>query len=289
MSDKSPMEPGHSPADAPACPAADGRPTFRVAAFGLGRKFQRLAEIILRHARHNRYRYVLAPAAGPQEFDIAMVDMTASGGPEVERKLRRARPVVRVGRRCDALRGQDDLLQSGFTLELLRTLNRVVEEALLGRPAAAQDDNPSAELVRDGEGSRRPRALIVDDSPTVRRQLAMALQRMGIESEGAASAAEARAALESRRFDLAFVDVVMPDLDGFRFTRELKRHPTLRAMPVIILTSRSSPLDLARGALAGANTYLVKPVTLQSLRDTVARHLKLSARIALERAGLRPA
>jgi hypothetical protein len=102
-------------------------------------------------------------AAGPNEFDIAMVDMTVSGGPEVARDLRQARPVVRVGRRCDAVRGQDDLLQSGFTLELLGTLNRVVEEVLLGRPAA-QDEIPSAALVRDGEGSRRPRALIVDDS-----------------------------------------------------------------------------------------------------------------------------
>ena len=141
----------------------------------------------------------------------------------------------------------------------------------------------------DAGVSRRPRVLIVDDSPTVRRQLALALQRMGIESEGAGSAAEARAALAARRYDLAFVDVVMPDLDGFRFTRELKRDPALRAMPVIILTSRSSPFDLARGALAGCNTYLVKPVTLQSLRETLARHIRLSARMALERAGLRPA
>jgi len=288
MSETSPIEPNSPPGAGATRRLADERPLFRVAVFGLGRKFQRLAEIILRHARHNRYRYVLAPTTAPQEFDIAMVDMTASGGPEVARHLRQARPVVRVGRRCDAVRGQDDLLQSGFTLELLRTLNRVVEEAMVGSPASV-DDLPSAALVRDGELSRRPRALIVDDSPTVRRQLSLALLRMGVESEGVASAAQARAALEARSFDLSFVDIVMPDLDGFKFTRELKRHPTLRAMPVIILTSRSSPLDLARGALAGANTYLVKPVTLQSLRDTVGRHLRLNARIALERSGLRPA
>ncbi|MEZ5657200.1 MAG: hypothetical protein R3E83_01300 [Burkholderiaceae bacterium] len=45
-------------------------------------------------------------------------------------------------------------------------------------------------------------------------------------------------------------------------------------MPVIILTSRSSPFDLARGALAGCSSYLVKPVSLQSLRDTVHRQLQ---------------
>jgi twitching motility two-component system response regulator PilG len=287
MSDGRPIDPSSHDAATVARPA-DSRPTFRVGVFGLGQKFQRIAEIILRHARHNRYRYVLAlgPAA-PNEFDIAMVDMTARGGPEVARTLRAARPVVRVGRRCDAARGQDDLLQSGFTMELLKTLNRVVEETLLGRERA--DDGAQAGMVVEGGVSRRARVLIVDDSPTVRRQLAMALQRMGVESDGAASAAQARAALAERRYDLAFVDVMMPDLDGFRFTRELKRHATLRAMPVVILTSRSSPLDLARGALAGCNSYLVKPVTLQSLRETLARHVRLNARIALERAGLRPA
>lgn len=287
MSDAVPFDPDSpGPGGADARPP-DARPTYRVGVFGLGQKFQRIAEIILRHARHNRYRYVLAvgPAA-PAEFDIAMVDMTALGGPEVARTLRAARPVVRVGRRCDAARGQDDLLQSGFTMKLLETLNRVVEDMLLGRSRDVGD--LQAGMVLDGGVSRRARVLIVDDSPTVRRQLMMALQRMGIESDGADSAAQARTALAERRYDLAFVDVMMPDLDGFRFTRELKRHASLRAMPVVILTSRSSPLDLARGALAGCNSYLVKPVTLQSLRETLARHIRLNARIALERAGLRP-
>jgi twitching motility two-component system response regulator PilG len=45
-------------------------------------------------------------------------------------------------------------------------------------------------------------------------------------------------------------------------------------MPVVILTSRSSPFDLARGALAGCDSYLVKPVSMQALRETVARHLQ---------------
>jgi twitching motility two-component system response regulator PilG len=66
----------------------------------------------------------------------------------------------------------------------------------------------------------------------------------------------------------------MPEMDGYKLTREIKRNRLLRAMPVIILTSRSSPFDLARGALAGCNSYLVKPVSLYSLRETVARHLK---------------
>jgi twitching motility two-component system response regulator PilG len=254
--------------------AADPRPSYRVAIFGLAHRFQRLMEIVLRHARHNQYRYVLADSRGPGDYDIAMVDMTAKGGPEVAstlRQLPRPRPVVRVGRRSDAVRGQDDLLQATFTLNLLKTLNRVVEELLNGRPTLpALGALPPA----DGDAPVRPRVLIVDDSPTVRRQLAVALQQMGLDSEGVGSAREALDTLALRRYDLAFVDVVMPEMDGYQLVREIKRTRTLRKMPVVILTSRSSPFDLARGAIAGCNSYLVKPVSLQSLRETLARHLR---------------
>ncbi len=260
--------------------AGDARPQFRVAIFGLGHKFQRLLEIVLRHARHNQYRYVLAEARGPGEYDIALVDMTAEGGPEVASTLRRmpqASPVVKVGRRDDAVRGRDDLLQSTFTMNLLKTLNQVVEDILLGRSQAPAADGASMVIDGEPDSPRGPRALLVDDSPTVRRQLAVALQRMGVGSEGVGSAAEALEALATRRYELVFVDVIMPEMDGYQLTRAIKRDPAMRRTPVIILTSRSSPFDLARGALAGCNSYLVKPVALQSLRDTVFRHLRKPA------------
>ena len=282
--------------------ALDPRPLYRVANFGLGHKLQRLMEIVLRHARHNQYRFELSPSRGPGEYDIAMVDMTARGGPEVANTLRRlpqARPVVKVGRRNDEVRGHDDLLQASFTMNLLATLNRVVEERLLTQVAHRRQNAPPAPRLRsvdsaaaaprtatDGDmqdtvtqlPTRRPRVLVVDDSPTVRRQLAVAMHRMGLDSEGVSSAREALDTLASRRYELVFVDVVMPEMDGYQLTREIKRNKLLRPMPVVILTSRSSPFDLARGALAGCNSYLVKPVSLQSLRETVARQLHRSAR-----------
>ncbi len=276
--------------------ALDPRPRFRVANFGLGPPFVRLMEVVLRHARHNPYRFEIAQSRGPGDYDIAVVDMTVRGGPEVANTLRRlpqARPVIRVGRRTDVLRGVDDLLQSSFTRSLLSTLNRVVDEAIVGGtrptttarrgqwgPAAAPPtgEAPTLEggdtLVKPPQPvARRPRVLVVDDSPTVRRQLAVVLHRMGIDSEGVASAREALETLATRPYDLMFIDVVMPGTDGYQLTREVKRNKLLRPMPVVILTSRSSPFDLARGALAGCNSYLVKPVSLQALRETVARHL----------------
>ncbi|MFA7504754.1 MAG: response regulator [Burkholderiaceae bacterium] len=263
-------------------PSADAqRPVYRVAAFGLATRLRKLLEIVLRHARHNRYHYAVAtdPAAGA--FDIAIVDMTADGGPEIASTLQRAlrgRPVIKVGRRSDPQRPRDDLLHSVFVADLLGALNGFVETQLRQPPAvAASRPGWPGPIIENGV-TRRPRALVVDDSPTVRRQLAVALGQMGIDSEAVDNAREALDVLRLRRYELCFVDVIMPGIDGFRLTREIKRDPVTRPTSVVILTSRSSPLDLARGALAGCNCYLVKPVSMQSLRETVARQLRRPAR-----------
>ena len=255
----------------PVLSGSDPRPLFRVGLFGLAQRFERVVEIVLRHARHNPYRFEIAATRGPGEYDIAVVDMTAHGGAEVATTLLRlpeARPVVRVGRRTDPSRGEDDLLLESFTINLLKVLNSAVDR-FLRSGARHLPSSPSA--VR---ASARPTVLIVDDSPSVRRQIALALRHMGLVSEGVASAQEGLDALARQRFELVLADVIMPGMDGYRFTRQIKRNRELRDIPVVILTSRSSPFDLIRGALAGCSSYLVKPVSLKSLRDTVARHLK---------------
>jgi CheY-like chemotaxis protein len=126
---------------------------------------------------------------------------------------------------------------------------------------------------------QRLRVLVVDDSPTVRRQLTIALDRMGIASETVDCATAALERLAAQHFDLALLDIVMPDMDGYRLTREIRRNRALRQLPVIILTSRSSPFDLARGALAGCDTYLTKPVPFRALEAAVLKQLRRSLAI----------
>jgi twitching motility two-component system response regulator PilG len=116
----------------------------------------------------------------------------------------------------------------------------------------------------------------VDDSPTVRRQLTVAFDRLGLACETVDSAGRALERLADEHFDLALVDVVMPDWDGYKLTREIKRNKRLRQMPVIILTSRSSPFDLARGALSGCDAYLTKPVPFRALESAVVKQFRRS-------------
>ena len=148
-------------------------------------------------------------------------------------------------------------------------------------PATAGSARPPSNLVAFPLNGEAPapqiRVLVVDDSPTVRKQLSLAFARMRIECDAVASAAQALERLDEHHYDLALVDVVMPDMDGYKLTRQIRRGH--RGLPVIILTSRSSPFDLARGALAGCSSYLVKPVPLRQLEAAVVKHLRRSLAI----------
>ena len=270
------------------------RPEVRVAAFGLADKFRRILEIVFRHARHNPYRFVLAPApGGGQGFDVALVDMTAQDGMRVLQTLRsqpKAPPVVTVGRRADPTRAQDDLLMQRFALNLLSVLNGVVERHVVapaqrGAAAVARAARAWAGLD-DAEQrlGRRPRALMVDPSTNVRRQLSLALQQMAIDSEGVGSAMEARDVISVRRYELVFVEAALPDGSGLKLTRDFKRDPALRGTAVVVLTRQSGVLETVRGALSGCDAFLVKPVTLQTLQETVARSLR-KALSGLSRSG----
>lgn len=272
----------------------DARPLFRVALFGVGNQLEYVLEVIARHAQHNPYRFCLAQSRAASEFDIAMVDMSVAGGPEVAGTLQRllgGRPIVKLGRRTDEARGRDDVTHASFARQVLQSLNRFVEHHISAREAArtaaqqAAASRPTGSELTVGElaggdaanailAPRRPRALIVDDSPTVRRQLSVALHQMGMDCETVGDATSALDLLGQRVYELIFADVMMPGRDGYQLTRDIKKNRSLKGVPVIILTSRSSPFDLAKGALAGCSSYLVKPVSLQSLRDTVSRQLR---------------
>lgn len=164
--------------------------------------------------------------------------------------------------------------------------DRVVAPAPMADPAAPASYATGSNLVRFPMGRSpavveppRLRVLVVDDSPTVRQQLTAAFQRMGMACDAVSSAGAAIERLHEVHVDLVLADVVMPDMDGYKLTREIKRNKVLRQIPVIILTARSSPFDLARGALAGCDAFLTKPVPLKALQAAVFKQLRKSLAI----------
>lgn len=112
--------------------------------------------------------------------------------------------------------------------------------------------------------------LIVDDSLPVRKALDMKLRLMDYKVHHAASGREAIFSLQSNRFDFIFLDVVMPGIDGYEVCKLIKRNKSTKNIPVVMLTSRSSPFDKVKGKLAGCDSYLTKPVEHEKFEKVVS-------------------
>ncbi|MFF5257326.1 response regulator [Actinomadura viridis] len=99
--------------------------------------------------------------------------------------------------------------------------------------------------------------LFVEDDPSARAALEMALSRQGHRVTSRATGEEGLEALRARRPEIAVLDVMLPGLDGIEVCRRIRREDTL---PVILLTARGDDLDVVLGLEAGADDYVVKPV-----------------------------
>jgi two-component system chemotaxis sensor kinase CheA len=100
--------------------------------------------------------------------------------------------------------------------------------------------------------------LVVDDSLTTRMLEQSILESAGYDVDLAVSAEDALDILRHKRYALILVDVEMPGMDGFAFIERIKADPGLRDIPAILVTSRASPEDLARGRAVGAHGHIVK-------------------------------
>ena len=112
--------------------------------------------------------------------------------------------------------------------------------------------------------------LIVDDSLPIRKALDMKLRLMNYDVHHASSGREALYTIQNNRFDFIFLDVVMPGIDGYEVCKLIKRNKFTKNIPVVMLTSRTSPFDKVKGRLAGCDSYLTKPVENEKFEKVVA-------------------
>jgi two-component system, chemotaxis family, chemotaxis protein CheY len=115
------------------------------------------------------------------------------------------------------------------------------------------------------------RVLVVDDSSLVRLYYRDILQRGGFEVEQAINGMEAMEKLTAQAFDLAIVDINMPKMDGITLIRALRIGARLIApLPVLVISTEARQQDRDDVRAAGANFYLVKPVSEGALLRYVA-------------------
>jgi CheY-like chemotaxis protein len=116
------------------------------------------------------------------------------------------------------------------------------------------------------------RVLAVDDSPLMRTFLHNKLAPYGIHPEFAASGEEALFKISKQHFDLIFLDVMLPGMDGYDVCKMIKKNKDNALMKVVMLTSKDKTFDKIRGTMAGCDGYLTKPVDEMKLRAIIERH-----------------
>jgi two-component system chemotaxis response regulator CheY len=112
--------------------------------------------------------------------------------------------------------------------------------------------------------------LVVDDSPTIRRMVKVALADLGTAGfVEAASGLEAIEQLTLTPVALMVLDLNMKDMHGIEVLEFVRRHPTYRQLPVVVLTTRGDESSREAALAAGATLYLTKPFAPASLADQV--------------------
>lgn len=114
----------------------------------------------------------------------------------------------------------------------------------------------------------RPRILVVDDEPEIVRAVKAYLEQAGFAVLTAYDGESALHTIRRDHPDLAVLDVMLPDRDGWEITRRVRADPGLRALPIILLTARIDDTDKIVGLELGADDYITKPF---NPREVVAR------------------
>lgn len=123
------------------------------------------------------------------------------------------------------------------------------------------------------ESSKTYDILVVDDSTLIHRALEMELQQAEFESNISfvESGEQCLDSIKNEKFDLIFLDVMMPGIDGFETCTEIRKNPVYKKTPIIMLSAKTSPLDEVKGVMAGCTTYLSKPIKHDDFQKLLVR------------------
>jgi twitching motility two-component system response regulator PilG len=132
---------------------------------------------------------------------------------------------------------------------------------------AAED----VEAVAEPDGP--PRVLVVDDSPTVRKLVAMTLGKRGYEVAAAGDGIEALKRIAEVRPGLILMDIAMPKLGGYQLCKLVKKHKLTKHIPVVMLSGKDGMFDKMRGKLVGSADYVTKPFDPEQLTQKVEKYL----------------
>lgn len=253
--------------------------TFAVAMFGITEPERNILKNIFKLSLYRTYTYTLASTDLASQ--ILLVDAENPLALAEWRAVKLSSPAEDTSRPLLSVMVTRDqpATESPYTLHRPFVATRVLtvlDQAASQLLAAPAQGSVIAQQQPVSEKSVDPSftALVVDDSSTIRKQVELELKLLGIRTDTAESGEQAFDLLARRDYDIIFLDVVLPGIDGYQICKIIKKNKNMKKTPVIMLTSKSSPFDRIKGALAGCDTYMTKPVKQNSFQKAVQKYLK---------------
>jgi twitching motility two-component system response regulator PilG len=115
--------------------------------------------------------------------------------------------------------------------------------------------------------------LVVEDSSTTRKVIAITLSRHGYRVVEAADGLEALSKISEERPDLIMLDVILPKMDGYKILSIIKGNKEFKEIPVIMLTSKDGFINKMKGKIAGSTAYLTKPFDPDKMIAVIGKHI----------------
>jgi PAS domain S-box-containing protein len=181
-----------------------------------------------------------------------------------------------AGQRGDAARCQDLGVSGCLTKPVRRSELHDTIAMVLGRQVeAAAPGAVTPHRLPENRLAAGQRILLADDNSVNQAVARRLLEKHGYTVVIAANGREALLALERESFDLVLMDVQMPEMDGFEATAAIreKERMTGRRLPVIAMTAHAMKGDEARCLMAGMDDYISKPISAQTLFETLEKYL----------------
>lgn len=119
----------------------------------------------------------------------------------------------------------------------------------------------------------QPIILAVDDEEIMRNAMKRILEHEGYKVVVAEDAMALSKVLETVQLDLILLDINLPWVDGLELCAILKRHPTLKSVPLILISGRRGKDDVEKGFAAGCDDYITKPFEIENMSQVVAKAL----------------
>jgi two-component system, sensor histidine kinase and response regulator len=240
-------------------------------------------------------RKLRSAAAGEEPYDVAILDFQMPGmdGMELASRIK-ADPLVSSARlllltSVGVRGGRDESLRAGIEAYLVKPVKQSdlydTLATVMVTPDGDTDESEkrlvTSHTLREARATL-PRVLVAEDNPVNQLVARKMLEKLGCRVEVAADGVEALAALSSGGpYSAVFMDVQMPNMDGYEATAEIRRRESEGGrppIPIVAMTANAMEGDREEALGAGMDDYITKPVTSEALEVILKRWLPEAAR-----------